>query len=317
MTSTTLTIGLVVNMPDAALAATERQFTELLWASAGHFDIRFRLCSLPGVPRSDQAREHMRGRYIELEQLMNAGVDALIVTGAEPRTPDLEREPYYGELARLTNWAQHNTVSTLWSCLAAHAAVLHLDGIRRKPLPAKLSGVFECEPVNADRLLLNIATPLTVPHSRQNGLCERDLAAHGYRVLTRSDAAGVDMFTREGDSLFVFLQGHPEYGPETLGREYLRDVGRYLRGERLAAPAPPHAYFDAETEWSLAHLTALADCHRGAGRMSRFIDTVTSAMPTYGWRLGAERLYTNWLTEVAVRRAGRAARSRLAKAAGA
>ena len=58
---------------------------------------------------------------------------------------------------------------------------------------------------------------------------ERDLAAKGYSVLTRSDEAGVGLFAKDNNSLFLFVQGHPEYEAETLLREYRRDIGRYLR----------------------------------------------------------------------------------------
>jgi len=44
--------------------------------------------------------------------------------------------------AELIDWAEGGTISTLFSCLAAHAAVLQLDNIVRRPLPKKLSGVF-------------------------------------------------------------------------------------------------------------------------------------------------------------------------------
>ena len=59
-----------------------------------------------------------------------------------------------------------------------------------------------------------------------------------------------------GRSQFLFLQGHPEYGAETLGREYLRDMGRFLRGESAERPAVPENYFDRATENALAGLDA-------------------------------------------------------------
>ncbi len=61
----------------------------------------------------------------------------------------------------------------------------------------------------------------------------------GYLTLTRAPGAGVDMFVKEWLALQVFLQGHPEYDADTLAREYRRDVGRFLAGERADAPAPP------------------------------------------------------------------------------
>jgi homoserine O-succinyltransferase len=50
-----------------------------------------------------------------------------------------------------------------------------------------------------------------MPHSRWNEIPEEALLACGYRVLTRSEDAGVDAFVKQRNSLFVFFQGHPEY----------------------------------------------------------------------------------------------------------
>ena len=70
------------------------------------------------------------------------------------------------------------------------------------------------------------------------------MTACGYRILTRSAVAGVDMFVRQDKSFRLFFQGHPEYEATTLLREYRRDVGRYLRGERDDYPGLPLDYFD-------------------------------------------------------------------------
>ena len=44
----------------------------------------------------------------------------------------------------MADWAQENAHSTVWSCLAAHAAILHMDGIGRRKREDKLFGIFEC-----------------------------------------------------------------------------------------------------------------------------------------------------------------------------
>ena len=78
-----------------------------------------------------------------------------------------------------------------------------------------------------------------------------DLAAGGYQLLTQSPEAGVDIFAKELRSQFIFFQGHPEYEALSLEREYLRDISRFLAGERDTYPAVPAGYFDAETEQGL------------------------------------------------------------------
>src|SRR6185437_3300038 len=99
-------------------------------------------------------------------------------------------------------------------------AVLHRDGIERRPLAEKCFGVFECARAGGDALLADAPAHLRVPHSRHNGLDEAELSAAGYRILTRSATAGADIFARQERSLFLFFQGHPEYDATSLLREY-------------------------------------------------------------------------------------------------
>src|SRR5207245_5607644 len=99
----------------------------------------------------------------------------------------------------------------VWSCLAAHAAVLHIDGIVRRPLRDKRFGVFECERVSDHPLTATVPARLQMPHSRWNEIPEDALMTCDYRVLTRSEDAGVDAFVKQRKCLFVLLQGHPVY----------------------------------------------------------------------------------------------------------
>src|SRR5882672_12961478 len=123
---TVLDIGLVNNMPDGALEATERQFLTLLNEAADHgISARVTLFALPGVPRTDLGRHHLSS-YGRIGELWERSLDGLIVTGTEPRAANLQDEPYWADLARLVEWAMQNSSSAIWSCLAAHAAVLHL-----------------------------------------------------------------------------------------------------------------------------------------------------------------------------------------------
>ena len=241
-----LTIGLINNMPDSALQATERQFTQLLRAAAGNNHVHLHCFSLPSVKRSQQARQSMDGRYGDIADLGRLRIDGLIVTGAEPNAATLPEEPFWQDLAGIIDWAEANTRSTIWSCLAAHAAVLHLDGIERRRLDTKCSGIYDCFGV-ADHWLTNgLPSPFQVSHSRLNELRAEDLAARDYQVLTLSPQGGVDIFAKQLRSQFIFFQGHPEYDPLSLEREYLRDISRFLAGERDSYPGIPIGYFDAE-----------------------------------------------------------------------
>jgi homoserine O-succinyltransferase len=303
MGRTALHIGLVNNMPDAMLRTTELQFARLLKDAAGPLDVRLRLFSLGAVPRGPEMRGRMAGFYDDAAFLEAANIDALIVTGFEPKAADLRQESYWAQLSELTDWAQTGTISTLFSGLAAQAAVLHLDGISSRPLTRKLSGVYDSHQTQHDPLFFNAPSVSTVPHSRRTDIAESDLVAKGYRILSclggNEAAQGpVDIFTREppGYSQFVFLQGHPEYDPATLGRQYLRDMSRFLTGETTERPAIPDHYFDRATENRLAEIgakTAIGD----------YQEIVQGALPRQAWRNGAVRLIGNWLLLVAAAKA--------------
>jgi homoserine O-succinyltransferase len=82
-------------------------------------------------------------------------------------------------------------------------------------------------------------------------------------MLTRSPRAGVDIFAKQQlRSNFIFFQGHPEYDALSLQREYLRDITRFLGGERDIYPAFPAGYFDIETESKLASFQKRARAER-------------------------------------------------------
>jgi len=305
--SNCLTIGLVNNMPDAAREATERQFIDLLRAAAHGAVICVKLFSIPDVPRSQEARRELSGRYRDVAELWDAALDGLIVTGTEPQAASLQDEPYWQDLVRLIEWARANTSSTIFSCLAAHAAVQHMHGIERRSRKDKLCGVFDCVPAADHPLLAGMAAPLRVPHSRHNDLSEPVLRACGYRILTRSVAAGVDAFAddRGPSSLFVFFQGHPEYATDSLLREYRRDVGRYLRGERDQYPAAPQGYL-GETAASVAEAFGVrAAGLRDPALLADFPMNALVADLENTWRTAALGIYENWVNHLKDRKAER------------
>lgn len=236
--------------------------------------------------------------YEPLDALWDsAGLDGLIVTGTEPRGGAMEDEPSWPILRELCDWAAANTYSTLWSCFSAHAAVLRMDGIRRRRLRTKLSGVFECRKLSDDPLFEDLPERWQIPHSRHNGLDEAELRARGYRILSGGREIGVDSFTRRhGRSQFLFLQGHPEYTPPILFNEYARDLKRYLSGASAQCPALPRHYLDAETK---AHLTGIRDLGRAeAAFPAEFLHSLTRRL-SHPWRGPAEQIFSGWLSAIA------------------
>jgi homoserine O-succinyltransferase len=294
---TCIDIGLINNMPDAALDATVRQFRALLDAAADDMVVRLTLYTLPEVPRTEFGRQQVNG-YSNISCLWDSHLDGLIVTGAEPRSADLEDEPYWESLTRVLEWAEGHTYSTILSCLAAHAGILHIDGIARRPLGDKRFGVFECVRVSDHPLTAAAPSRLQMPQSRWNEIPEEALLACGYRVLTRSDDAGVDAFVKQRKSLFVFFQGHPEYDAVTLMLEYRRDIGRFLRRERDTYPPLPCGYFDQETVEALTTLRERALVDRREELLAEFPTALAAGTVTNTWRSTAESVYRNWLTYI-------------------
>lgn len=300
-----LEVGLINNMPDAALEDTARQFIELLRAAAPGIIIRLKLFSMPGIPCSQWRRQHLSTQYSDFSSLWDSRLDGLIVTGTEPRAAELMDEPYWRCLSEIIEWAEENTIATVWSCLAAHAAVLHLDGIRRSPLAEKCFGLFQHTKVEDGRLLRGLPTRIPTPHSRWNEIPEDALISSGYRILSKSTAAGVDMFVKERKSLFLFFQGHPEYDTDTLTREYRRDIGRFLRGERDSYPQMPKGYFDGQTADMLNAFRARALVDRCDELLSEFPTEHVASILSNTWQSQASCTYRNWLNYIVEHKASR------------
>lgn len=291
-----LVIGLINNMPKAAKRATEQQFAGLL-AVAGH-DLSIKIRLLPVerfLTQTDEAFDLLR----------EARPDGLIVTGNEPQAVSIIDEPLWPVLARLVEWAGDNTISSVWSCLAAHAAVFCLDNISRRRLPQKLSGQFVCAAAAHHPLLAELPSRWLVPHSRHNGLDESELWSKGYTVLSHAPSVGPDSFVKHvRSSLFLLLQGHPEYEPDSLFREYRRDVRRFLSGQRDVYPDVPEGYFDRQTAGTLARLRHRT-CRMSRAELLASVDAAFAAAPAPAFNRPALQLYTNWLAYLLEQKAER------------
>ena len=289
-------VALINNMPDPALEDTELQFFELLDAAADGVPVHVKLYSLPGIIRGERGQQHLGSCYFGLDDLWSDSVDGVIITGTEPHHPDLRHEPYWQTLADVLDWAEQNTASTVLSCLAAHAGVLHSDGIERHRLADKQFGVFEFERTGDHPIAVRTKGRARFPHSRWNELRADALLSCGYTVLTQSLEGGVDSFVKKKKkSLFVHFQGHPEYGPQTLLKEYRRDIKRFIRQERDTYPSMPKGYFDRGATKVLSDFQAAVLLDRREEKIAVFpeADVVNSLQNT--WHSSARAIYRNWL----------------------
>lgn len=288
-------IAFINNMPDAALEDTEMQFFELLDAAAGELPVVVKLFSLPRVPRSDRGTRHLNTFYFGLSDLWDAEFDALIMTGTEPKCADLRREPYWADLTEVLDWAETNTSSTILSCLAAHAGVLHSDGIERHLQADKRFGVFEFAKLERHQLTALEGPQVRFPHSRWNEVKTEALTQCGYQLLTGSPEAGADLFVKQKkESLFIHFQGHPEYGAETLFKEYRRDIRRFLNGERETYPAMPKGYFDKFSAQLLTSFQQSIQSERHVDLMERFPEAALVGRLNRTWEPSARTIYANW-----------------------
>jgi homoserine O-succinyltransferase len=245
----TVTVALVNAMSDAALAITERRFSRLLHSALPGCQVTLRCVTLPEITRGEMAAARIARFYTTLADIVANPPDAVIFSGAEPRTCDLQDEAFWPSLTALFDWVQLQQVPSLFSCLAAHAAVLHFSGVRRRRLARKVSGMFAQSPVSdlsvqahslpPHPLLRGLPATFQVAHSRWNELDAADLEAAGYHVLTRGPETAVDMFAPTTGGLQIFLQGHPEYEESALAGEYRRDLRRFASGETSVPPEPP------------------------------------------------------------------------------
>ena len=147
--------------------------------------------------------------------------------------------------------------------------------------------------------------PLWVPHSRYNDLPEQALADCGYKILTRSSAAGVDAFAKQDGSFFLFFQGHPEYEADTLLREYRRDVARFLAGEREHYPQMPLGYFNDDATALGEAFRTLAQHDRRSELIAEFPKSSLEAGLQCPWRAAARGIYEKWCAYLSARKTER------------
>lgn len=290
----TVTVGLVNLMPAAAAHRTEAEYRALLQTYSQGINVRLQ-CFADTVPSAKQSttRTHQ-----PLDALWESHLDGLIVTGAEPRAGSIAEEPLLALLRQVVVWGAQHTKSVMFSCFAAHAAVWCIDGIARRPLAQKLSGVFTTYKTANHRLVAGMPDQWVVPHSRHNTLDEMSLRAGGYHILASSPQLNADIFSkRHGVSEFVFLQGHPEYGPEVLLSEYSRDVRRFIDGSSPNPPCWPENYL-GDLGQGAPVLTNDVDPSIMKNELTR-LKLASERSLDHPWHDAAARLMAGWLSLIA------------------
>lgn len=254
-----LEVGILNLMPNKI--ETEVQLLRLL--SNTPLQINVDLIRIDNQAPKNTPQSHMDAFYHDFSTVANKKYDGLIVTGAPLALLNYKDVKYWDTMTTILEWAQRHVNSTLYLCWAAHAAMYHFYGITRQLREEKFSGVYQHKVNDPHNELLRGFDPtFYAPHSRY-GHIDTSLynSVDGLHVVAESDDVGAYIVASE-DKRMVFVTGHPEYDPETLKDEYLRDIGA---GQTPTVP------------------------------LNYFIDDDPSKSPIVQWRSHGSLLFTNWL----------------------
>lgn len=292
-----LHIGLLNMMPDTALAATERQFFRLVGESNPIAQFYMHPFTLDQLPRGPEGRAHIDRYYESFDSIREAGLDALIITGANVTHPNLSQETFWQPLSEVIEWAYANVTSTLCSCLATHAVLEARYGQKRRPRGGKLWGVYSHLVTDRHHPLVNdVNTRFDVPHSRWNVISRSQFESAGLKILVESDPAGVHLAVSPDGFRVVFFQGHPEYDIISLLKEYKREVGNFAHGRREDYPPFPENYLAAREQALLAEYRDRLIGARDRGRsIPEFPEDLVAPQLHNTWHDTAEAIVGNWM----------------------
>jgi homoserine O-succinyltransferase len=108
----------------------------------------------------------------------------------------------------------------------------------------------------------------------------------------------VDLFVTQRRNPMVFFQGHPEYDAATLGREYQRDVRRFLGRAREDYPDVPRGYFNLSEKELLDRFRGRAIQSRDENLMDQF-PALANRFPQPQGRSIAAAVFRAWLSKIA------------------
>lgn len=254
-----LKIAIVNLMPTKEV--TETQLLRLLSNTPLQIDISLVQMSSHVSKNTDQ--NHLDKFYISSDELLKKKFDGMIVTGAPVEQIPFEEVDYWNELCKIMDYAKENVFCTLYICWGAMAGLYHLHGINKHVVEKKYSGIFYSKLLNSkEPLMRGFDDWFPVPTSRYTIIHTEDvLADDSLELLAFSKDTGLTM-AKSKDNRSIFMTGHLEYDPETLDKEYKRDL------EKGINPSLPENYYT---------------------------DSDPSKPIVSKWRSTAHLFYSNWL----------------------
>ena len=205
---------------------TETDLLRLLSNTPLQLDITF-MKLVSHTPKNTPI-EHMRMFYIPFERLRDKRFDGMIITGAPVEQMEYEDVSYWDEISEIFTWAKTHVTSTLYICWAAQAGLYHHYGVPKHNLDRKMFGIFKHHITTETFLPIfrGFDDMFRMPHSRHTEVRREDIVKHKeLSIIAESYESGAGIvMAREGREFFI--TGHMEYNPDTLDKEYKRDMGK-------------------------------------------------------------------------------------------
>lgn len=207
--------------------ATETHILRLLTNSPLQVEVDF--IHMKDHGSKNTPREHLDYFYKTFGQVKHAMYDGMIITGAPVEHLAFEDVGYWKEIAEIMEWGSSHVTSTLFICWAAQAGLYYFYDIPKISLSEKMFGNFY-------HIINNIKSPIVrgfddgffAPHSRHTGTNRDDIIKNpALELISESPEAGVYIVASKNMKR-VFVTGHSEYEPDTLRKEYERDLQKGL-----------------------------------------------------------------------------------------
>lgn len=217
---------LIVNIMPTKIV-TETQLLRMLSNTPLQIDVDW-LC-METHHSKNTPEEHLLAFYKTFKDVKNNNYDGLIITGAPVERYDFEDVDYWQEITEIFEWANTHVFSSFFICWASQAALYHYYGVHKYELEEKLTGVY-LHHTNTDKMQRKILRGFDyqfyAPHSRYTSVNKDDIdQVESLDILASSKEAGVYLVAEKDGSRF-FVTGHPEYDPDTLDKEYRRDLAK-------------------------------------------------------------------------------------------
>lgn len=202
---------------------TETDLVRLLSNTPLQIDIAF--MKLRSHTPKNTPIEHMMMFYRDFAELRREKFDGMIITGAPVEQMEFEQVSYWDELVGIFEWARTHVTSTLYICWAAQAGLYYHYGIPKYGLEKKMFGIFPQKPVDVRLpIFRGFDDEFMMPHSRHTEIRREDIELdERLSIIAEGRESGVSMVMARGGREF-FITGHLEYSPDTLDKEYRRDL---------------------------------------------------------------------------------------------